>query len=167
MSFRFEVTGNAFPAFQRALREGRVAVMRAVNEAAHRVQAKAKVNVHQKLNTTGLSKGFLSRSITVLSHPGRLEAEIGPSAIYGRIHELGGTIKPVKSDYLWFKVPASQALVRKRGGGFKGGDMAYTWVRTKEVTIPPRPYLEPALEATKPEIEAIFTNEIHALFGGG
>ena len=50
-------------------------------------------------------------------------AEWGSNAIYAVIQQLGGVIKPKNKPYLTFKLP---------GGGFR---------RTKQVTIPARPYL--------------------------
>lgn len=47
----------------------------------------------------------------------------GPAAVYGAIHQFGGTIQPKAAPYLAFRLP---------GGGF---------VRTKQVTIPARPYM--------------------------
>lgn len=166
--FQFRMTGTAFDALSRAAQRGRATIMAAVNRAAHTVQAGAKINVHQKLNATGLSKGTLSRSITVLSHAQRLEAEIGPSVIYGRIHELGGEIKPINAKFLVFKVPVSQAISYKKSGGVKAGkiEMGET-IFAKKVTIPARPYLQPALDEAQPEIKTIFQDEIRGLLGGG
>lgn len=70
-------------------------------------------------------RGNLRDSIAAQSDA--TKAEIGPSggpaAVYGAIHQFGGTIRAKAAPYLMFRVP---------GGGF---------VRTKEVTMPARPYM--------------------------
>ena len=163
--FSLQTTGNAFGVLSNAARTARQHLMAAANRAAHIMQARAKINVHQKLNTTGLSKGTLSRSITVLSHPSRLEAEIGPSVVYGRIHELEGTIRPVRGAYLWFRVPVAQAISYTKEGKVKAGKMEMSGlIRVKEVTLPPRPYLQPALDDSESDIKSIFEHETQALF---
>lgn len=123
---------------------GRRKIMKTVNHAAGRVQARAKVNVHAKLNTTGLSKGTLARSIAVLPHEETLSAAIGPSVVYGAIHEFGGVIRAVNGPYLHFKTADG------------------AWHMVAQVTIPPRPYLGPALADTIPEIEHLFDTELRA-----
>lgn len=55
------------------------------------------------------------------------EAEIGPHVIYGRIQELGGTIRPIHGQFLKFQIDGE-------------------WKQAKQVTIPARPYLRPAVE---------------------
>ncbi len=55
------------------------------------------------------------------------EAEIGPHVIYGRIQELGGTIRPIHGQYLKFQIDGQ-------------------WRQARQVTIPARPYLRPAVE---------------------
>ena len=167
LPFSVSMTGTAFDGIAKLAKDAHKAIMASVNKAAHTVQARAKVNVHAKLNTTGLSKGTLARSVTVLSHPSRLEAEIGPSVIYGRIHELGGVIKPKKGLFLWFRLPGAQAISIGKGGKVKGGAVtAGHLIRVKEVTIPARPYLGPALQDSEPEIKAIFEREVRGLLGG-
>lgn len=166
--FSTEVTGNAFEGLRLLAERGHAAVMRVVNRAAHEVQARAKINVHQKLNTTGKSKGTLSRSVTVISKANRLEAEIGPSVIYGRIHEFGGVIKPVKGEYLWFNMPGSQAISYRKDGTVKPGKMTDGHlIRVKQVTIPARPYLQPALDDVTPKIDGMVRDEIRNLLGAG
>ena len=164
MSFSITTEGNAFAVLSRAADQGRRRIMVAVTKSASKVQAGAKINVHQKLNTTGKSKGTLSRSITVLRKDSRLEAEIGPSVIYGRIHEFGGVIKPVKGLYLWFRLPGAQAISYSKDGTAKAGKMTDGHlIRVKQVTIPARPYLTPALNDARPEINTIFEQEIRGL----
>ncbi len=52
---------------------------------------------------------------------------LGSNVVYARIHEKGGVIRPVRSQYLRFQVNGR-------------------WVTTKEVRIPARPYVLPAIQ---------------------
>lgn len=165
--FSIHTSGNAFGALSKLAQHGRDAIMRVTLKAAHEVQAKAKINVHQKLNTTGKAKGTLSRSVTVLSNRNKLQAEIGPSVIYGRIHEFGGVIKPVKGEYLWFRLPGAQAISYSKSGSVKAGATAEGHlIRVKQVTIPARPYLQPALDEIEPKIEGMINAEVLGMLGG-
>jgi len=142
IGFGIQVGGNALRVLESAAKAANARLMKVVRKGASRVQRGAKINVKTKLNTTGLSKGTLGRSIGVVARPAHLEAEIGPSVIYGRIHEFGGVIKPVKKKFLSFI--STQ------------GDTAGERVFLRSVTIPKRPYLQPALDDAKPAIERDF-----------
>lgn len=61
----------------------------------------------------------------------RLTAEVGTNVVYARIQEYGGTITARHAPYLVFQLP--------------NGD----WVRTRQVTIPARPYMRPAFDTQK------------------
>lgn len=62
-------------------------------------------------------------------------SETAPSVVYGRIQELGGTVRPVRAKALRFQINGH-------------------WVSAKQVTIPARPYLRPAVEDHREEIVA-------------
>ena len=64
------------------------------------------------------------------------EAEIGPHVIYGRIQELGGTIRPVHAQALHWVIDGEDRFAKK-------------------VTIPARPYLRPAAEEHSPQITEV------------
>lgn len=130
-----KLAGDAFKRMERAAKIARTSVMGAVRKAATRVQRQAKINVRQTLNTTGQSKGVLSRSITTSEVPGELAMAVGSGMIYARIHEYGGVIVPVHAQKLVFP--------------HKDGGLAFV----DSVTIPARPYLNPALDACRPWIE--------------
>ena len=126
IGFGIQIAGNAFAVLDKAAKKAHAGIMGVVKKSATRVQRGAKINVKEKLNTTGKSTGALGRSIGVKNRPADLASDIGPAVIYGRIHELGGVII--------------------------GGQ-----VRTAmQVTIPKRPYLQPALDTAKPKIERDF-----------
>jgi len=79
--------------------------------------------------------GNLRRSI-VEYHNGN-SMEVGTNVVYGAIHEYGGIIRPINGKYLTFK----------KGNKF---------IRVKQVTMPARPFIGPALYAKTQEIIKIF-----------
>lgn len=144
------IGGNALPvmaaAQQQAPRElGRLAVA-----IATEVQRQAKLNVGRVLNTTGMATGNLRRGITVIPRPRLLAAEVGPQAVYGAIHEFGGEITPKHA----------QALVFRIGKG--DGPL----IVTQHVTIPKRPYLQPAMDKVQPQVPDIVSKQVEKLFRG-
>ncbi len=70
---------------------------------------------------TLIKEGDLMGSINWKVH-GNEAVSVGTDRKYGAIHQFGGVIRPKSGKYLTFRI----------------GDR---WVRKKEVTIPPRPYL--------------------------
>jgi len=92
--------------------------------------------------------GRLRNSIThdVKIEGNKVVGRIGTNVIYGRIHELGGVIKPRQAQSLRFNIP---------GVG---------WRMAKSVTIPARPYLRPALEDNVKDIGEIITKRIEEAF---
>lgn len=91
------------------------------------VEAQAKINVNSTFKN---GNGNLANSIqTTLesSSADRAEVSVGPTAIYGRIQELGGTVKPLVAKKLWWV--GEDGKLRS----------AYS------VTLPARPYMAPAM----------------------
>lgn len=98
------------------------------------VEAHAKVNV---MNTFKNVNGNLANSIqTTLesSSADHAEVAVGPTAIYGRIQELGGTVKPLTAKKLYWL--GEDGKLRS----------------AMEVTLPARPYMAPALEDHESEV---------------
>ena len=87
--------------------------------------------------------GRLRRSIRLIDVTslgfGVWKSRVAPTVIYGRIQELGGTIRP-KGDnatgLLWFKV----------GGQLRSA---------KSVTLKPHPYLKPGVDDSHGELSAL------------
>lgn len=123
------------------------------------IEAEAKINVNDTFNP---GTGNLAGSIftdTVHESDTLVETATGPSVIYGRIQELGGTVKPVFAKYLAIPINArkdsspwdypdlifipmdnsSSAMLISKSG------VAMFWL-TKSVTLPARPYLRPAAD---------------------
>ena len=74
---------------------------------------------------------------------------VGTNVRYAAIHQYGGTIRPKRARYLRFRLAGGSS---KRKGG-RGG-----WVQTKQVSLPPRPFVpEPKLS---PRWERAFTEAI-------
>jgi hypothetical protein len=88
--------------------------------------------------------GTLRRSISLVSisedGPGRYTATAGPHVVYGRIRELGGTIRAKNAPYLKFQINGS-------------------WVQVKSVTQSGKPYMRPALEATAASFDEIMARK--------
>jgi phage gpG-like protein len=156
------IGGNAFPiiaaAGQRAPQElARLAVL-----IASEVSRQAKRKIPQVLNTTGKSTGNLRRGVTVIPRKSELAAEVGPQAVYGAIHEFGGTIVPRTAKALAFWAPGSVV----KGGARKNVGAASHFVITQKVTMPKRPYLLPSLQAVEPRIPELTLKIVERMFGG-
>lgn len=104
------------------------ALVKAAMAGGFVIEGHAKMNV---MKTFKQGKGNLAGSIqtTVESaSPNRAVVAVGPTAIYGRIQELGGTIKPlVKAKLHWVDEDGNH-------------HSAFS------VTLPARPYMAPAVE---------------------
>lgn len=101
----------------------------AIDEGAMVVETHGKLNAMDVLNKR--PTGTLANSIThenTEEKPAVWKSEIGPTVVYGAIHEFGGIIKPRTAKVLhWVD---------------ENGDHHFA----KAVHIPARPYMRPALE---------------------
>lgn len=70
-----------------------------------------------------------------------LKGSVGTNVIYGPTHEFGATIKPKKGEYLRFQIMGQ-------------------WKTVKQVVIPPRPFIGPALEENKEDIIGMILDKI-------
>lgn len=152
-----------------------------VATAALRAEARAKRNATVILR---VRSGRLRASIRSLVEPspeGGLDLKLSAGGgreggssevIYARIHELGGTIRPVKRKFLAIPLPPARtaagvaryktprdvpglALVQSLKGQYLlvKSDTGEPWyVLRKRVDIPARPYLRPALEEASAEL---------------
>lgn len=103
------------------------ALRNAVEAGARVVEGHAKVNI---VNTFKKQTGNLAASVRVdvTQNSDQARALIGPTAIYGRIQELGGTVKPLTARMLFWTDENGKSHA------------------AHEVTLPARPYLKPAME---------------------
>lgn len=150
-----------------------------------------------RLNVTGggsakdklnVRTGDLRRSISInVQQEGKItRGAIGSNVIYARIHELGGTIKPVTKRYLTIPFPGIKTPAGVARGGARDFDNTFFrkskagnlilfqkngktiiplfLLRDRPVEIPARPYLMPAMEKIKPmlmqEIGERITKEV-------
>ena len=80
---------------------------------------------------------------------------------YARIHEQGGRITPKKGRYLTFPVGSDSFTPAgvSRGTGS-------TWVSLRSVIIPPRPFLQPALEHIATKADRVISTKIQRVLEG-
>lgn len=142
MKIKIRVEGEATQGALAAMRDQfSMAARDALSASLHEIERQAKLNatVNPKVRT-----GRLRSSIIVKGPMGggsHWSGEVGPTVIYGRIQELGGTIFPKRAKFLHW--------VDGSGDHF-----------ARHVTLPARPYLKPAAETTKPMISEIFEVEM-------
>ena len=128
----------------------------------------------------GVQTGRLRRSIATPPPkvtPTGVEGEVGTNVVYAAIHEFGGTIRPKTSQYL--AIPAkgvkgsprdfADTFVResKTGSGNKvilqgdgSGGVKLLFTLVDEVTIPARPFLNPALNDNRALIRSLFAKRV-------
>lgn len=105
-------------------------VQEALLAAGHMLANFAKLNIRSTFSSRSTGGTGLAGSMTVIVGGAGVKsyADVGPTKVYGRIQELGGTIKPLHAKVLaWIG---------------DDGQMHFA----KRVTLPPRPYLRPALD---------------------
>ena len=153
------------------LKDRRV-LMRAFTRSSELVRRQAMLNTQTVFaNPTG----HLARSIMVHANESRLSADIGPHVIYGRIQELGGTIRPVHAKMLAIPIGTMKGYARtheglhiQRANGqlflFDDAGVAQ-YVLKAWVVIKPHPYLVPALAAQQDNIAAEFDRALRQVFG--
>lgn len=112
-----------------------------------------------------IDTGRLKRSITQgrpFSKPGgRRAIDIGTNVIYAAVHELGHTfpsmvITPRNVQALAFKWPNAPANLPAG----KGGLHYFKKVTRPQITIKARPYLRPALNESKKDIDTIIGKSV-------
>ena len=125
----------------------------AVKEALGKALQQSLALVHRRitLNLTGavlrVQTGRLRQSMQTFVEADGSRGVVGTNVEYARIHEYGGTIRPHA-----IPVPG------------KGGKLRI--VQHPGATMPARPYMRPALEDSKAEIERIFTGRLRTALHG-
>lgn len=118
--------------------------------------------------------GHLRRSIVYEVNDAAGEAQLGTNLVYAPPHEFGAVIKAKNAPYLMFPLAGYRT---KAGKLTKFGKLAATgkavnaatgeavnrggWVRVKQVTIPARPYLRPAIANKGAEAAGQLTNAMY------
>lgn len=90
-------------------------------------------SLHNRRATLKLSIGW-----ALDNTDGNIGVAVGTNSVYGRIHEMGGVIKPVAKRFLHFVVDGEHVF-------------------TKQVTMPARPFLLAGLLKSKEIIMKLFT----------
>jgi phage gpG-like protein len=123
-------------------KEFHAALLKGVKKSILFAEAESKKSFGKPGNLK-VRSGHLRRSIrsNVRDRYREIVAELNTDVKYGAIHEYGGVIKAKHAPYLKFTV---------------GG----RWVQVKQVTIPARPFLAPAIENNLLKLEQIITNTV-------
>lgn len=139
--------GDAIPASERFSAGVGEAIYRSVLKGALLLGRHVAENVEKFKETVGTRR--LSRSFLVPEPDGPTSFMLGAqSPIYARIHEYGGTIKPIHGEYLIFETPDG------------------IWHAVKQVTIKEKSYARDAIESFEKshELESILASELTAEF---
>jgi hypothetical protein len=108
------------------------------------IRGNAQANIARVFKTSGGDSG-LSGSIDVRVSESSIDGcvvDVGPTKLHGRIKEMGGIIKPVFAKMLsWIN---------------ESGERVFA----KSVTVPPNPYLRPAMDEHHDEINAAVGEQI-------
>jgi hypothetical protein len=130
------VEWHGFPEVQAALKQLDARVLQASRQSV--IEGGMLAKRQMQLNATGrpgpqVRSGNLRRTIrNKLTRSGPLvfEEQVGPdgSLVYPEVLERGAVIRPTHGLYLVFQLPDG------------------SWVRTRQVTIPPYPFVAPAME---------------------
>jgi len=114
------------------------ALKSAVMAGGQTLENYAKINVEKTFShksTGGAGLGGSIQTVVSTSTETKAEVDVGPTVIYGRIHEFGGIVLPVHAKMLsWIDVDTGERVFANK------------------VQIPARPYLRPAFDEHKDEI---------------
>ena len=116
--------------------------------------------------------------------PWGLEAEVVADSRYARMHEEGGVIRPKRAKFLAIPLVPGLTSPRNQYGTFvfrassgkliiarrsPGGGLEPLYVLKKQVKIPDRPFLKPALEDNRARIEKMiaraYFKSMRGMFG--
>ena len=110
-------------------------LVKALLAGGHVLAAYAEINANKVFSSKALNN-LAGSIIVVVDKAERTNASVnvGPTVIYGRIQELGGVIKPVIAKMLSWIGDSGERIF------------------ANSVTLPPRPYLRPAVDEHMDEI---------------
>ena len=119
------------------------AAARAMKAVLMMTEGEAKKNATGGGKNLNVRTGRLRSSIThdMQGKGLSIRGRVGTPVIYGRIHELGGTITPKKGPFLIFEIDGQTVAARS-------------------VRIPARPYLRPAVTGKSAQLRSRFAQEM-------
>jgi len=139
----------------------------AVEAGIRVIEGNAVVNIEKKFSKASTGGLAANRSVEVKNDGGKAVGTLTFHSNHAMIQEMGGVIKPVSAQFL--AIPQNDSA-RKVGsprnypdelhfvGSGSGGVLmdsgnVVIYVLTKAVTIPPRPFLRPAMDEHQADIE--------------
>lgn len=134
-----------------------LAIRRALFQVGEIVKRRARANLSGRVLRR--QTGVLANSVTAAVSPSGTAVVIGTNTFYGRIHEFGAPGP-------WVIRPRTGQALRFTG---RGGETIFRR-QVVHPGLPARPWLRPALEASRPDIIATFTRQLQGLAtvtGGG
>jgi len=150
IGFRLQVDKEGLRRLQAAPDEMRKALIPAMKACMVAAEATAKKDYLSGPRPAKLQRvsGRLRGSIAteVRQDGNTVTGRIGSNVVYAHIHELGGVIRPKTATYLRFQI---------------GGQ----WKSVKQVRMPARPFLRPALEDNMGRFREIFRRSLMEAFG--
>ena len=130
----FKIRGTAIKGLGRISKNVQPAAMLAMKATAEWVRGyvvKYKLRGQVLHKKTGRLAGSIESDVKAVSNS--ITGKVGSNLAYARIHELGGIIRAKNAPYLIFKTASG-------------------WVKTKQVKMPKRSYLQSSVTEKKREI---------------
>ncbi len=147
-------------ALKHIARELPAKIRRITFDAATEVKKEARANLQNRvLHKRG---GTLHNSVAVVQTKPD-EALVGTRLVYGPVHEFGAVIKPKRSRFLWWVATGRRPRSKQ---GWQAARRAGRARWAKQVTIPARPWLGPAFDASIPAIRSSVAGNINKILGG-
>ena len=118
---------------------------KAVQAGGHVLEGHAKINIEKTFSGKSTGAAGLGGSVQVVvskSTATEAEVDVGPTVIYGRIHEFGGIIKPIRAKMLSWIADTGERIFANL------------------VQIPARPYLRPAFDEHKDDIVTAMEHQL-------
>ena len=142
MKLEIKLTPASKKMLRQLHRDFRQSFIKGLKKAMLFAESKAKKSFGDE-GKPGVKTGYLRRTIRsgVKVTSDNAIGFLSANTVYAAIHEFGGIIRPRHADYLKFQI---------------GGQ----WRKVRQVTMPDRPYLRPAIEDNINKIEDIIKDTI-------
>ena len=142
----FEIKLTTTPETEQFIRDNPIEYRKALVEGFSKAVLFVEAKVKKGFGKSGRPKvrtGHLRRNVysRVIERGPKIAGIIGSNVRYAQIQEEGGVIRAKNSPYLRFQI----------------GDR---WVSVKQVTIPARPYIEPAIRESIGKVGEIISDHV-------